>query len=165
MRPPKYPLEPVARVRAQEVDAATRAYGDSVRGREDAQRTRAATEGARDAHDESARNVRAAEEAALERGDLRVADLMQKDAWEHRVAAEKREHERRVADASAREADARDGERTAQGALAARKADEDAVAKHRAGWDAREAKKRDAREEEAASEAWRAKESGPKGDR
>jgi len=160
MGSPKYPLDPLARVRSREVDEAARELGDSVRAREVARGARVATEARRDAHARDAERTREDERAALERGELRAGDLMRQDAWEHRVAAERAEHERNVVAATARENDARSAENAAQGALAHRKADEGAVAKHRAKWDAAEAKKRDARDEEAAVEAWR-----PKGER
>ena len=84
---------------------------------------------------------------------------MRGDAWEIRVAAEREENERRLAEAAEREAAARGEEQAARGGLATRKADEEVVAKHRAKWQAGETKTREARDEEAAVEAWR-----PKGD-
>lgn len=160
MRPPKYPLDPLVQVRAHEVDDAARDLADSVRAREHAQGVRAAAERMRDDHAEGARLERETEQAALERGELRAVDLMQRDAWEVRVAAERAAHERQLAETAAREAAARDEERAAQGGLSARKADEEVVTQHRAKWQAGEATKRDARDEEAAVEAWR-----PKGER
>ena len=157
MRPPKYPLDPLAQVRARGVDEAARELAESVRTREVAQGARAASEARRDDHAERARLERDAERAALERGELRAADLMRQDAWEVRVAAEREAHERQLAETEARETAAREEERAARGGLSARKADEEVVTQHRAKWQSAEDKAREARDEEAAVEAWRPK--------
>lgn len=157
MRPPKYPLDPLAKVRARDVDDAAQKLAGSVNAREKAQGARVASERARDDHEEAARRAREEERAKLERGELRAADLMQQDAWEVRVASERAAHERRVDDTASKEAAAREDERAARGGLASRKADEAVVAKHREAWDGREKKAREARDEEAAVEAWRPK--------
>ena len=153
----KYPLDPLAKLREQHVDEATRELAEAVRAREAAeQRTRLA-ERERATAEERARLVREAERAKLEGGELKVADLQRADAWSVAVDEEQKQLAERVARASAVESDARTGEAQQRATVATRKADAQVVEKDRAKWTEKAQKDAQAREEEEAQEAWRPK--------
>ena len=151
----KYPLDPLAKLREQHVDDATRELAAAVRTREAAeQRTRAAaTE--KERAEERARAVREAERTKLEQGELKVADLQRADAWAIAAAEEKRRLEEHVERAREAETHARTGEGQRRAEVATTKADADVVNKDRAKWTERERKDALVREEEEAGEAWR----------
>jgi hypothetical protein len=155
MRPPRYPLEPLARLREEQVDAAVRGLATAVAGRSAAEDARRTAEHRRDAHAEAAARVREAERVALRRGELRAGDLARAGAWEVRVASEHEAMASEVGRALGVEAQACDTERKAQGETASRKADAEAVATDRTRWHDALRKKGEAREEEAAEEAFR----------
>jgi len=153
----KYPLDPLAKLREQHVDEATRELAEAVRAREAAeQRTRLA-ERERATAEERARFVREAERAKLEGGELKVADLQRADAWSVAVDEEQKQLAERVARASSVESDARTGEAQQRATVATRKADAQVVEKDRAKWTEKAQKDAQAREEEEAQEAWRPK--------
>jgi hypothetical protein len=155
MRPPKYPLEPLAELRDKRVDLALDDLAAATRGRDAAERERLASEQGCRAHAAAAERLRDAEESALARGELRVADLANAGAWEIRVASEHQALASEVDRARVAEAGARVGEERAQGEVASRKADAQVVAKDRARWRSRQAGREEAKEEEASTEAWR----------
>jgi hypothetical protein len=157
MRPKKYPLDPLARVRAMKVDDAARALAESTRLREEAERKRAEAERRVIAAEDAARVVRDAERDALDRGELTVADLMRGDAWGFRVREEQAELERRAADSLEREGAAKDGEDGARVVVAERKADAEIVERDRSRWADGERRRAEAKDEEAAADAWRPK--------
>jgi hypothetical protein len=152
---PRYPLEPLVELRDHQVDRAAAGLAGAISKREDAEQGRRAAEAARAAHDAAASQVRDAESEALDRGELRAEDLAGADAWEARVATESAAMASAVERARTTEERARDGERTARGDLAARRADADVVGKDRARWVDEQRRRADAKEEEAASEIWR----------
>jgi hypothetical protein len=157
MRPPRYALEPLAKVREERVDEAVRGLAQAVAGREAAERSRRAAEAHRETHESAAATTREAERQALERGELRAEDLARAGEWELRVAAERAAllatEERALA--AAREA--RNEEQGARGEVATRKADAGVVEKDRARWVEGQRKRAEAREEEEAAEAYRPK--------
>jgi hypothetical protein len=157
MRPPRYPLEPLAEVRADQANAAVRGLAVAVAGRDAAERDRHEAEKRREAHEVAAARVRDAEREALAHGALRVGDLARAGAWETRVASEGATLSSALERAHGAETRAREVEQTAQGEVASRKADVEVVAADRARWDASLRKKAEAREEEAAEEAFRRK--------
>ena len=154
MRPSKYPLDPLARLRSTQVDDATKALAASVRARESAATEREAAERQRDAHEAHAAAERRASIEALGRGELRAGDLAQKDAWEHRVQTEAEELARGVEGARSRERSACDAETRAQSTTANRKAESDAVSKDEARWQKERSSRAETRDEDAAAEAW-----------
>ena len=154
---PRYPLEPLARVRAGRADEAARALAGTVRVREHASRVVQAAEARRVAHGSAAGAVRERELASLARGDLRAADLARADAWSFRVQAEKAALEGAAERARAEESKAREGEKAAQVTLASRQAEAEVVAGHRQRWQNERSRRLEAREEEASFEAWRPK--------
>ena len=111
----------------------------------------------RDAARRASLAVKDAEQGALERGNITVADLMRADAWAIRVAHEEAELAKRAADGVARATEAKDGEAAARATVAGRRADAELVEKHRERWDGAERARDAAKEEEAAAEAWRPK--------
>jgi hypothetical protein len=153
-RPPKYPLEPLLEHRERSVEGATAELGDAVRTREAAEVERARVEAERRAEEARAAGILAAEEALLAKGELRAVDLANAEAWKH--AEQGRLDDLAAAEGRAASAvdSARSAERDARAALARKKADRDVVAKDEARFiDARK-REQEARDEEAAEEAW-----------
>jgi hypothetical protein len=153
-RPPKYPLEPLLEHRERRVEDATAELGDAVRAREAAETAKARAEAERRAEEERAAQTRAAEADLLAKGELRAVDLARAQAWEHAERA-------RLADLAAAEGRAasivdaaRGAEQDARTALAQKKADHDVVAKDEARFIDGKKRDQEAREEEAAEEAW-----------
>ena len=157
MRPPKYPLDPLARLRAKQVDDATKELAGSVRARAKAADEVDAAEQRRSQHQARAAGERVASGEALARGELRAADLMRQGAWESRVHAEGEDLARRVEGARDRETATAEDEARARAAAATRKAEAEAVAKDEARWQKRRADRAEAREDEATADAWAGK--------
>jgi hypothetical protein len=157
MRPPKYPLEPLARLRAQKVDEAARVLAGAVTTRETAERVRLGAEQRRASQEEEAKGVRDVEAEELLRGDLRVADLARAGAWEVRVASEQEKLALALTRAREEEGKAREGEKEARESVAAKRADAEVVEKDAARWREGVRKRAETKEEDAASEAWRRK--------
>jgi hypothetical protein len=155
MRPPRYPLEPLAKLREDQVDAAVRGLARAVDGRGAAERARQTAEQRQEAHTAAASRVRDAEGEALARGELHAADLAHAAAWEARVASERAAIAGVVGRARAAELQARAAEQTAQGEVATRKAGAEVVAADQTRWREALRKKGEAKEEEAAEEAFR----------
>jgi hypothetical protein len=153
----KYPLEPLAKVRAHATSAQAAELAKAVRERTRAEAERRAADAARARAEASASEVRAREGEALSRGQLTVADLARGDAWEARVRAEGAALFEDVARAAEGEAAASDQETHARAELAQRRADADVVEKDRARFDQGQRRREEAREEEGAEEAWRPK--------
>jgi hypothetical protein len=157
MRSRSYPLEPLVSLREAKVDEAALGLAAAARAREGAERARRTVELRRADHDGAADGVRKAELVALGRGQLRAADLARADAWAIRVAAERELLTAGIAHARSVEVTALDQEHHAQSKVATRRADAKVVEKHRARWDDAQRKGKEAREEEASSEAWRSR--------
>jgi hypothetical protein len=154
-KPPKYPLLPLLDHRDRRVSDATVELAEAVRARENAEtsETRArVVEGQAAARRDA---VRHAESERLARGELRVADLARREAWEVFAKSEAAE----LADASARAGvateNAKEAEGRARSELSGKKVERDVVAKDRARWDERQKKQKENAEEEAAEEAFR----------
>ncbi len=154
---PKYPLEPLAELREKKADEANRRLAEAVRKREAAARTLRVAELRREAQARAVLAVRTAVLVGLARGELRAKQLGRADVGAFRAAAERRVLGGAVDRAASAEAKARDDERAAQGAMAAQRAEVRVVTLHRARWDEQRLRGLEAREEEAASEAWRPK--------
>jgi hypothetical protein len=157
MRPPRYPLEPLAQLRQDQVEAAVRGLAAAVAGRDAAERVRSGAEQRRQAHQAAAAHVRDAEGEALARGELRAADLARAGAWEVRVASERDALASDLERAAGAEARARAVEEKARGEVAERKAGAEVVAADQTRWREALRKKGEAKEEEAAEEAFRRK--------
>ena len=153
----KYPLDPLLDLRERQVDEAARDLAKAVDARQKAEIAKRAAEAARETAEERAAKAREAEREALERGELRAADLMRAQAWEIGVAKEHAELAKQVAAAAQGEEKARDQENGARGALATRQADAEVVEKDKDRFVAKEQKKQLAKEEEQAEEAHGAK--------
>jgi hypothetical protein len=155
MRPKRYPLDALVRVRREHVDASARELSAAIRAREEAERVRLAAEAerARQAHD--ADRVRAAEASALDRGQLSAADLQRQGAWEARTQWEDGQRARQVDAARERESSARGGEGRAMAEVAKAEAGAKVVTEHRARWAAQGERAAEAAAEEEATDAWR----------
>jgi hypothetical protein len=151
----KYPLEPLARVRRDRVEASARELGAAVRLREEAEKNRVAAELERTHRLAEASEVRDGESRALGHGVLTAADLQRQGAWQARMHWEDEEAARAVSDLAAREEALRDSEGRAKALVAQREADSKVVLEHQTKWKDTERRAEDAAEEEAAAEAWR----------
>jgi len=153
----KYPLDPLAKLRHRQVDAATHELAKAVGARHEAEKKRAGADAAVEQADASARAARDEEREALEKGELRAGDLHRAQTWEVGVAAERKRLAESAAAAAQGEEKARRAEAGAQGALASREADAKVVDEDKARFVAREAQRTLAKEEEASAEAHEAK--------
>jgi hypothetical protein len=153
-RPPKYPLEPLREHRERRVEDATAELGDAIRAREAAEAAKARAERERRAEEERAARTRETEAKLLAEGELRAVDLAHAQAWEHGERAKLDD----LAAAEGRAASAVDAawgaEQDARKALAQTKAEREVVAKDEARFVDRLQREREAREDEAAEEAW-----------
>ncbi len=157
MRKAKYPLETLRQVRLTKVDDATAALGQAVSALQAAERERARAEAQRILQQRAAEEKRESERRALHQGQLTVADLARKDAWEFGVGSEAARLAEAEGQSKSKEDDARTAESLARDALAAKKADADVVAKDKARFVDQQQKRTLAHEEEMAEEAWRPK--------
>ena len=155
MRPRKYPLDPLARLRAKQVDDAGRLLAKAVSVRQEAERAEQAAVAERDGAAEVARVVNEGERAALERGELCAADLVRAAAWSVRVEAERAALDLGVKRAADQARAAEGGVGTARDGVARARADAEVVERDRAKWEGAARKKEEAAEEETAAEAFR----------
>jgi hypothetical protein len=155
MRPRKYPLEPLAALRARKVEGAVTGLAKAVAQREQAEQARRERELARAAQEARAARVIEEERGSLERGELHAADLARAHAWQLRSDAERAALSSEVERARAAETEALKGESAARAQVAERRAEADVVDKDRARWTAEGRKGEEAREEEAMAEAFR----------
>jgi len=154
---PKYPLETLARVRDRRVDLAATDLARSSRTVEVAERARKSAENEQAKHREAAAVLRSAEDEALAKGALRASDLAAREAWRLRLEAESRDLQTQSDAARVTETRALEDERDAKTRLATRKGDADVVREHHVRFDEVHRKRAEARDEEAALEAWRPK--------
>jgi hypothetical protein len=155
MRPPKYPLEPLAGLREKMADEAVREVAEATRERTAAERRSRASEQQVAAHDAAAERLRRGEREALARGELRVADLARANDWETQISAQRATLATALSRARVEEASALAREDGARRQATSRKADAQVVINDRARWRESQRKRAEAKEEEASSEAWR----------
>ncbi len=148
----KYPLEPLVRLRQQQVDGATEKLAHAIAEREAAERKRLAAEHARAETAAAAEGVRDVERAALAKGELRAGDLQHAQAWEFGVAEQQRRLSQHVAAAVTDEERARGDEESARVELASREADSEVTDKDKERFEAKAKRQELAKEEEAAAE-------------
>jgi len=157
MRPKKYPLEPLRRLKKERAEAKTRELGTAIVARETVQRRREDAEGEQKAARARAEAVRGEERAALEKGDLFARDLARGGAWEQRVSAEDQERARGIEKARSAEDEAKRVEARAQGDVAIARAEVEVTARHEQRWTSAARKAAEGREEEALAETVPAK--------
>jgi hypothetical protein len=157
MRPRKYPLEPLVRLKKERVESTTRQLGKAVLARESAERRHEEAASAQRQGDARASRVRTEERDLLEKGELSAADLIRANAWEVRVQTEGAERAHAVDAAQATMTTQRRRELDAQAEVARSRGEAKAVDRHEARWIAAREKVREAEEEEATSEAARPK--------
>jgi len=160
----KYPLEPVQRVRAEKADEKARALAEALRAVDASAVLARRRADEQQVQERARRAVAGSEQALLESGGLRVADLAQRSAWGEAALAEQVELTRRRDEAERVLLGARtqaDGRRQQ---LQVAEAEAEVIAKHREGYDAAQQRAALAREEETAEEvhqARRARENKP----
>jgi hypothetical protein len=157
MRPRRYPLDPLAKLRGKEVDSATKLLSDAIRARQEAQRAEEAALARTESAAAESRVVKEGEEAALARGELRAEDLARAAAWRVRDEVDRADLGRRLAQAGQGTLLARGREKDALDVMARVRAEAEVVARDRARWETEARKKDEAVEEEAASEAFKGK--------
>jgi hypothetical protein len=155
VRPKRYPLDPLARVRREHVEASARDLAASIQAREAAERERLAAEAERARRADEARRACIAEAEALGRGALTAADLQRQGAWAARTEWDDQASAADVTSATEREATARDGEGRAKSRVTTAEAEARVVTEHRARWVAEGERASEAAAEEAAAEVWR----------
>jgi hypothetical protein len=153
----KYPLESLARVRAEQADAAARELAAAARRAEAAASACVDARRTLDEHTREIARVDEAERAALAQGGLRAADLARATEWGRGVEIAREHHQRALEQATEADARARSDEDAARVLVAARQAEAELVARHRGRWEQERRAEEEARDEEAASEAWRAR--------
>lgn len=149
----KYPLEPLQRLRADEVDAGARALAEAARGRAAKEGERARREAAHAALVARTSAEAAREQNALENGALRAGDLALGASWKVAVEEQKAQSAQIVANAKEAEEGARAEEARKLFALAEKKAEAEAVLRHRERWEGERARAAQGLEDEAAEEA------------
>ena len=155
MRPKKYPLDPLVRVREGRTREAMNELSAAVRAREEAERKRLVLEDERARVAAEARQVRLAETARLDNGELRAADLQRQAAWDLRTQWDAEARAERVAAAREHEVGARAGEGTARSEVLEAEAKAKVVTRDQARWAHEKERAAEAAGEEAAAEAWR----------
>jgi dTMP kinase len=153
----RYPLESLARVREEQVDAASRELAAAARRAEAAASARLAAQRSLDEDARVAAGVRDGERAALAQGGLRAADLARAGEWSRAVEIGREQQRRALEQAAEADVRARQDEEAARARVAARQAEAEVVARHRGRWEEERRAEAEACEEEAAAEAWRAR--------
>jgi hypothetical protein len=154
---PKYTLEALEKLRDGQVDDAKKKLADAVDQREGTTARRQQAERTIEEKRQEAERVREKERAALEAGGVTVRDLALQDAWEIGVQTEAQTLEIELAKRKQAEAQATEKEAQARATVAIKKADAEVVHKDHDRFIEEARKKDQAKEEEAAEEAWRPK--------
>jgi hypothetical protein len=157
MRPRKYPLDPLARLRAKQVGDATQLLAEAIRARHAAEAAEGAALAQQEGAEQEARGIGDGEQRALERGELRAEDLARAASWGTRMEAERAELANRLAEAMGQTRAAHGLEGSAQAGVARAKAEAEVVARDRAKWEGAGRRKDEAAEEESADDAFRGK--------
>lgn len=148
----RYPLEPLQRLRADEVSAKERDFAEAAQGRASAEEERRRRERV---HADYAGRMEAEidrERALLEAGELSVEDLNRQASWRIRAESEKAALLDKASEARELEAKARENEAEKLLELAKKKAEAEIVEKHHANWERARLRAMEAQEEEAAEE-------------
>jgi len=161
----RYPLAPLARLRASRLDAAERTLAGATTARDAAEGARVEAERARDEHHDATARTRAAERVALERGDLCAGDLAREHDWARARDAEVQHLENHLAQARASEDRARASENHARASAARCAAEARVVREHAARWENGQLAMAERAAEEEATEAWGARQRPGRADR
>ena len=149
----KYPLDPLRRVREEDVDRKVRALSESLRhveaARDDAERSERRKRDLESAFAATA----AKEEQRLSHGELTAADLARGAAWTLATEIDRAQQTRAVEEARGRHAAARARATERQVELADANTASELVAKHHAGWQRAQTAETAARDEEDAEQA------------
>jgi hypothetical protein len=155
MRPRKYPLAPLEKLRRERVDSTVKGLASAIVTHEEAERQRLELERERALLAREASAVRDAEARALVEGRLSVADLQRQGAWVARQEWEDAERGRAVSAARDREGESKKAEERARADVAAAEAEARVVERHHERWNAAGRRASELAEEEGAAEAWR----------
>ena len=149
----KYPLDPLRRVREENVDHKVRALSESLRhvesARDDAERSERRKRDLESALAATAAN----EEQRLARGELMAADLARGAAWSLGSEMQRADKAREVEQARARQAAAETRATERQRELADAQASAELVTKHHQDWQRARAAEAVARDEEDAEQS------------
>lgn len=148
----KFPLDPLRRVRADQVEAGSTAFSNALSRVERAAAERKKRESAAAEFDARAKREKDAEQRSLEEGKLFVSDLVEGASWGKALAATGRELAARTAKAKDEEKRARDGAEQARAELARAQTDKELVERRHDAWQKEKERAAIAKEEEAALE-------------
>jgi hypothetical protein len=157
MQRKKYPLEPLAQLKKDRAEIKVRELGKAVARREGLEKERKGQEAQREETRAKANVVRGDERALLEKGDLKVLDLVRGSIWESRIKVEDAERTRELEKALVAEGQARLAEEAAKGRVSEARAEAETVERHRDRWKSALHEKQEAEEEESLAEAVRPK--------
>ena len=154
MRPKKYPLEPLRRLKKDRAEAKTRELGTAIASRESIQKKRETAEAEREAERARANLVREQERAALREGRaLRSQSGARGCVGAAHDRGGCRAWTRRRGEIQSAEEKARAGEAKAQADVAVARAEVEATARHEQRFWSTVRKAEESREEEAVAEA------------
>jgi hypothetical protein len=149
----KYPLDPLRRVREENVDRKVRALSESLRHVETARDEAARAQGRKRDLESALSRTAAQEDERLARGELVAADLARGAAWTLGSDMLRAEKSREVEQTRARHAAAEARATERQRELADAEAASELVAKHHQGWQRARAAEAATRDEEDAEES------------
>jgi hypothetical protein len=149
----KYPLDPLQRVRDDNVDRKARALSDSIRQVEGAKSEREQAERRQHTFEREVAEATDAERERLTGGQLTAADLARGAAWGVAQEMERAAKARAAEEARMRQSAAEAAATSRRGDLADAKASAEVVAKHHDRWERAEIASSLARDEEDAEQA------------
>lgn len=149
----KFPLEPLRRKRADEVERQTRAFGEAERELERARAESSRQSAAQAALESRLRDEADRERKRLERGELRAADLCCAAWFDVGAEVERKAAARRSEQARARQEQIQALAHARQATLARASADAEVVEHRHVAWERAREHARVTREEAAAEEA------------
>lgn len=153
----RYPLEPLRRMRADEVDAKAKDLAEAARNRAAAEAERCSLEKAHEVLVAKTEGELDAERKRLEAGELRIEDLQRNALYRIRVEQEKASSSEAIAAAREAESRAHEVEASRREELARKKAEAEALLRDRERWVKNEERRAAAREDEAAEEVFAAR--------
>jgi hypothetical protein len=149
----KYPLDPLRRVREENVDRKVRALSESLRHAEAARNEAERSERRKRDLESALITTAAAEDQRLSRGELTASDLARGAAWSLAVEIERAQQARAVEQARAEQAGAEARASQRREDLTAAKTSAELVAKHQTEWQRAQTAQAEAREDEDAEQA------------
>jgi len=158
----RYPLDALQQIRRGAADERARALADQTRRTEQARVVQRTARDRRTLAEQQVEEQRLSEEARLEAGRQRAADLQAEAAWQVAEQDRIRSLAQREQQAAAATAESERAEAGARPALATAEAEARAVEKHRERWQAERNRAGELAEEDAAVDGWSARRQGDK---